>query len=210
MWSPEYCDESGQNCFQAAEVNSTPPPSTPTVTYSWSTGGWGSCSGACGTSGTQSRSVQCRSSQGGVVGDGQCSGSKPTQNKSCTNASCSNPPSVTYSWTTGGWGSCSGSCGTNGTRYRSVQCRSSQGALVGDGQCSGSKPSQSTSCTNSACTPPAGNKSCAATLNPQWGSIPNANHGRIVTVSQISNGRTSTWQCDDGTWIMMSSHIDRK
>ena len=100
----------------------------------WQTGPWGSCSGACGTNGTQYRTVTCPSAAG-------CSGSPPASSQSCTNAAC---PLGT--WQTGPWGSCSGACGTTGTQTRTVTCPSVYG-------CSGPAPASSQSCTSAACPP---------------------------------------------------------
>ncbi|WP_321311668.1 DUF4214 domain-containing protein [Halarcobacter sp.] len=61
--------------------------------------------------------------------------------------------SLTYSWVEGDWSSCQGECGTNnGTQTRTVQCKASDGSLVNDSYCSGTKPSTSQSCTASECT----------------------------------------------------------
>ena len=58
----------------------------------------------------------------------------------------------TYTWSTGSWGSCTGSCGTNnGMQYRTVTCVYSNTTTVADSFCSGAKPSTSQACTASAC-----------------------------------------------------------
>jgi len=53
--------------------------------YSWYTSNWGSC-----TSGTQTRTVECRSNIGTVVSDGQCTATKPAVSQSCV-SSCQAP-----------------------------------------------------------------------------------------------------------------------
>lgn len=63
---------------------------TPTLTtYSWSTGAWSACSGACGTNNaTQTRAVTCTASTGGSVADGMCSTAKPAVSQACTASVC--------------------------------------------------------------------------------------------------------------------------
>eukprot|EP00958_Prasinococcus_capsulatus_P023825 scaffold3619_cov328-Prasinococcus_capsulatus_cf.AAC.12 len=114
------------------------------VTYDWSQGSWGACSETCG-GGTRSRTVQCVSSLGAVVGDSACTGSKPDSSQSCNTQAC-----VTYGWSEGPWDACSETCG-GGTRSRTVQCVSSLGVVVGDSACTGSKPDSSQSCNTQAC-----------------------------------------------------------
>ncbi len=109
--------------------------------YAWAAGGWGGCSASCG-SGSQSRSVYCQRSDGASVSDSLCSGTRPASSQGCSNyGSCG------YSWQTGGWGSCSASCG-NGSQSRSVWCRRSDGSTVSDSYCGGGRPSSSTGCSN--------------------------------------------------------------
>src|SRR5690606_34839033 len=95
-----------------------PPTPAPGNTYTWATGAWGLCSAtACGTSGTQTRDVYCKRQDGVRVGDGNCSGSKPSSSKSCSAAACT----YTYAWYTGNWGACSvTACGQTGTKSRTV------------------------------------------------------------------------------------------
>ena len=128
-------------CPSAAGCSGSPPASSQSCTNAacaplgtWQTGPWSSCSGACGTTGTQTRTVTCPSAAG-------CSGTEPASSQSCTNAAC---PLGT--WQTGPWGSCSGACGTTGTQTRTVTCPSVYG-------CSGPAPASSQSCTSAACPP---------------------------------------------------------
>src|SRR5690606_37208478 len=64
------------------------PPPTP-VTYAWSTGSWSGCSAtACGSSGTQTRSVVCKANTGTTVADNLCSQPKPATSRSCSARAC--------------------------------------------------------------------------------------------------------------------------
>eukprot|EP01006_Ploeotia_vitrea_P034698 TRINITY_DN65790_c14_g1_i2.p1 TRINITY_DN65790_c14_g1~~TRINITY_DN65790_c14_g1_i2.p1 ORF type:complete len:1985 (+),score=893.63 TRINITY_DN65790_c14_g1_i2:504-5957(+) len=117
-------------------------------TYSWSSGEWSSCSVACG-GGTQTRTVECKSSTGPVVDDSYCSGAgtKPATSQSCNTAACE-----TYNWEELQWGPCSKTCG-DGTRSRVVRCTAqSNGAIVDDSNCDAqTKPATSGSCNEGAC-----------------------------------------------------------
>jgi len=63
----------------------TPGPGPGPGPGTWTTGTWGSCTGACGTTGSQTRSVTCSS-------PGTCSGSAPASTRSCTTTACALPP----------------------------------------------------------------------------------------------------------------------
>lgn len=59
------------------------------VTYAWSIGAWGSCQptsffNTCSTTGTRSRTVVCRDSNGMTVADSRCPAPKPAVSQSCT------------------------------------------------------------------------------------------------------------------------------
>lgn len=58
--------------------------------YSWVvTADWGACSAvACGTSGTQTRTVQCQRNDGAFVGDVFCTSPKPATSQSCSAPAC--------------------------------------------------------------------------------------------------------------------------
>jgi hypothetical protein len=49
-------------------------------TYAWTPGAWGDC---LSTTKTQTRSVECRRSDGVTVADSYCTGSKPASSQSC-------------------------------------------------------------------------------------------------------------------------------
>ncbi|MDR2189678.1 MAG: hypothetical protein LBP53_00285, partial [Candidatus Peribacteria bacterium] len=58
------------------------------------------------TNGTQSRTVQCKGSDGSVVADNMCSGTKPGTSQTCsagcsgisTSQTCNTSACTTYSW----------------------------------------------------------------------------------------------------------------
>lgn len=86
---------SGVTVYSADQTFTTTAP-PPEYTYSWSAGAYGSCSAtACGTTGTQTRSVVCRRSDGAIVDDAFCSLPKPVTSISCS------APACPFSWTTG-------------------------------------------------------------------------------------------------------------
>ena len=64
--------------------------------------------------------------------------------KSLVNGRC-----LGYEWYTGNRWSCNTSCGS-GTKYRTVECRRSDGKSAPDNKCSGTKPSSSTSCSSTS------------------------------------------------------------
>ena len=186
MRSDLYCDFDGNNCFRPCEVSGS---CVAVAQGTWQTGSWGSCSGACGTSGTQSRSVSCPSSAG-------CSGSRPPSTRSCQNASC---PVAQGTWQTGSWGGCTGACGTTGTRYRSVTCSSSAG-------CAGSQPASTQSCTTNACAL----RSCDTSRpsrGPYFATIPARPHGAVVTVPGDTSWTSGTYQCFNGTWNTITAPV---
>ncbi|MFA6973343.1 MAG: thrombospondin type-1 domain-containing protein [Parcubacteria group bacterium] len=119
----------------------------PVVTYSWSSGAWGTCGGgSCGNNnGTHTRTVVCKDSNGNTVADSNCSGTKPTTSETCMMAACA------YSWKNGAWGACNPSCGS-GTQLRSVWCEDSSGYVVANSNCSGTAPADNQACNNGACT----------------------------------------------------------
>jgi hypothetical protein len=57
---------------------------TVTYTYNWYEGSWGKCSAECGT-GTQTRTVYCKRSDGLKVADSYCKTRKPAPSQSCSN-----------------------------------------------------------------------------------------------------------------------------
>jgi len=82
MRSDQYCNLAGTVCASIEEMIGGG------STYSWNTSSWGACAGACGTTGTQSRSVSCRSSAGQTVSNALCSGTRPASTRSCSTGAC--------------------------------------------------------------------------------------------------------------------------
>jgi len=62
------------------------------------------------------------------------------------------PPVYTYAWFGSAYGACIGQCGTNGTRSRTVQCKRSDGQIVPDNRCTGTKPPTTEPCAMAACS----------------------------------------------------------
>jgi hypothetical protein len=132
----------------------------PVDTYSWQTGGWGTCS-----NNVQYRSVECKNQNGSVVSDGLCGGGKPA-----TSQSCSSGPTDTYSWHQGSWGACN-----NGTQTRTVYCKNQNGTQVSDGLCGGGKPATSQSCSTGG-----GNPRYDWHQNGYWQSCGNGQQAWII------------------------------
>lgn len=105
--------------------------------FSWSIGRWGGCdASACG-SGTQTRIVQCQRSDGVIVADNYCSGTKPITSQSCADV-------CLYYWSCGNWVTQSnGNICTKGTATRTCSCygKGSSTIIVADSYCNpGDKP----------------------------------------------------------------------
>lgn len=111
---------------------------TQACSYSWIIGSYSSCSNTCG-SGTQTRSVVCKRTDGLQVADSYC-GTKPAVSRACTSVS-----SCTYAWSYTSWGACDADCNRYGTQTRSIVCKRSDGSTVSDSYC-GSKPDTSKEC----------------------------------------------------------------
>ena len=86
----------------------------PLWTYSWSIGGWGTCSATCG-GGTQTRTVTCiRSGDNRTFGDNVCTafgaGTKPPTSQPCNTQSCVQVYTGVGSCRASGSAYCSGNC----------------------------------------------------------------------------------------------------
>ncbi|MCU0678355.1 MAG: hypothetical protein MUF19_02075 [Candidatus Pacebacteria bacterium] len=153
-WSPEYCDELGNNCWDP----SLGPPG----------GGGGDTITVGGRCFEPAWAVTCNWNWSGDGNDNSmyirpisvtpsavCSSvGRSYQYHSMIFAECSGP--ATYSWQTGAYGSCSATsykCGSNsGVRTRTVSCVSTTGTVVADSNCTGTKPATTVTCSNTPCS----------------------------------------------------------
>lgn len=110
--------------------------------YQWQTGSFAPVAPACGST-TQTRTVTCQRSDGQQVEDKQCAAQKPDTEKQTTDYGA-----CTYIWNVGSYSAPSATCGT-ATQTRNVTCSRSDGAAVGDAQCSASVTKPATSQTTS-------------------------------------------------------------
>jgi len=104
----------------------------PTVTATWETGTWGTCSATCG-GGTQTRTVECST---GTAAD--CTETEPASSQDCN-------PSACPTWNIGSWGTCSVTCG-GGTQTRTVECSTANAA-----DCTETEPASSQDCNPENC-----------------------------------------------------------
>lgn len=147
------CQDSNGNTVADNFCTTSKPPTAQTcnpqacLTYNWSAGGFGACSATCG-GGTQTQSVVCKDSDGNTTNDSLCTGAKPATTQTCNPQAC-----VTYSWSQGGWGICSATCG-GGTQTQSVTCRDNNGNTVANSFCAGTPPPSTQSCNTQACAKP--------------------------------------------------------
>jgi len=110
-------------------------------------------------------------------------------------ASTSPPPDVdhtSYAWVSGGWGSCSKSCG-GGTQVQTVVCQRNDGVAVDESFCDGDKPASAQTCNTEACEVDhwvtsgfgACSVSCGGGIQTQTVSCQNQN-GTVVDASHCS------------------------
>jgi len=107
-------------------------------------------------------------------------------------------PTITYSWNTGSWGTCSGDCGTNNaTQTRSITCTASTGGGVADGMCSTAKPATTQACTASICPPPVTYSWSTGSWNTCSGDCGtnNATQSRSVTCRASTGGSVADGMC---------------
>jgi len=150
------CTRSDGTAADPASCTGTKPVSQQAATdyngcgFTWEVGSWNSAE-LCGESATQTRSVQCRRSDGTAVADGSCivggSGPKPAVAQTVSSFS-----GCGYAWktTTGAWSS---TCSDSATRINTVVCQRSDGAAADDSMCAGqAPPRQETQGVYSSCT----------------------------------------------------------
>lgn len=79
-----------------------------------------------------------------------CAASSDCQSGTCNAGTCTEP---TYAWKTTAFGTCSASSCALGQQSRTVWCERSDGTTVADTMCTGTRPVQSQTCTNTTgCT----------------------------------------------------------
>lgn len=187
--SDGYHDPVTTNCSGSKPATSQTAEVTTGCSYTWETSSWGSCTGGAGTwqytawspvsgcgdvtqtrdatceananSGSQSRTVVCRRSDGTIDSNSECQnalGDPPATTQTCTPTSgfscgTKGPTSQTvtltdtcsYTWKTSSWSAWSSTCSTNATRTRSVWCERSDGTpeTSNPSLCGPSKPAES-------------------------------------------------------------------
>jgi parallel beta-helix repeat protein len=162
--------------------------------YTWDSQTWGACSAtACGTQGAQTRAVVCVKDNGDVVADSFCTSPKPNVSRTCSAPTCQ----YTYFYVVSGWSSCSASaCGTTGTQTRFVSCTRSDGQVVVDSYCSGTKPTTSQNCSAPACsgafTPPVRARGTASLSVKDFGAVGNGIHDDTANIQNAINALPAT------------------
>jgi hypothetical protein len=197
-----YCQRSdGATVADSSCTGTKPATSTGTTDYSacsytWQASGW-STPNACGWT-TSTRSVWCQRSDGATVADSSCGGAKPATTQSDTNYN-----SCTYSYSYGGWGSCSASCG-GGTQYRSATCYRSDGTAVDNAYCGAAVTAQS--CNTQACAPVLGTFSMVSKAN--CGSYKNTGQTYSYTISNSGSGTITgiSFSCSGGPFSADSGY----
>lgn len=109
------------------------------------------------------------------------------------------PTPTTYSWSTGAWSSCSGSCGiNNATQTRSVICVASTGGSVSDGMCTTTKPATTQACTASICPPPPPLNNAPVITSSATVSVDENNVTALTITATDSDGDTLTYSISGG------------
>lgn len=114
----------------------------------WYQGGFGTCSKNCG-SGTQTQTVECRTSGGDPQADSVCEassadiGAKPASSQVCNIQACG-------IWTEPSFGSCSITCG-GGTQTRDSQCTIDATPVVDSSCDADTQPVESQACNTDTC-----------------------------------------------------------
>ena len=112
-----------------------------TCEYAWNVGSW-STTPACGPT-DESRTVQCRRSDGTMVADASCTDVKPVTNRTAADGTTSYS-ACTFAWRTSAWSPIPpATCGST-MRTRSVSCVRSDGTDAPTSSCPATKPSETT------------------------------------------------------------------
>ncbi len=130
--------------------------------FSWVIGAWSpsACPSECGTSVSQTRTIQCRSDRTGLTTLASNCSAAPTTTRACSSNACE----YTYSWETGEPGACE-TVGSTCVAPRSLGCKRNDGVFVTHAYCdAGQKPSLTQACNASACPTTPDPNQC---VNPQ-------------------------------------------
>ncbi|XP_028919957.1 ADAMTS-like protein 2 isoform X1 [Ornithorhynchus anatinus] len=143
----------------------------------WEMSEWSECPARCGEQSVVTRDIRC--SEDEKLCDAN---TRPLAEKNCTGPPCDRQ------WTVSDWGPCSGSCG-QGRMIRHVYCKTSDGRVVPEAQCSlEAKP---------LAIHPCGDKNCPAHWLAQDWERCNTTCGRgvkkrIVLCLELINGKLKT------------------
>jgi hypothetical protein len=164
-------------------VDQQPATDYSTCTYGWSADAWSAWSTSCGT-GTRTRGVSCRSSDGRTVADAQCTTARPeTSQEAYQISGCG------YNWTTEAWRAPAAACGAT-TQDRPVYCLRTDGALVGDEMCAaGSRPPATQATTDY--------QACSYAWTAGAWSAPSTTCGEAVQTRAVSCTRSDGAAADD-------------
>ena len=153
VWSPEYCDENGEDCLSIDQMGSGGGNSNSTtitvggrcfepaaaVSCMWNWSGDGNDTAMFVTYDLVSPQSACQGNHRNFV------------SYKIILAQCQSSYTYTYSWSSGSWGSCQSvnyaNCDPRGTQSRTVSCKRSDGVTVASTFCTGTKPATSQSCS---------------------------------------------------------------
>lgn len=164
-----------------------PPPPVPVV-YEWNIGDWGGCSATtCNTSGTETRSVTCRTTAGAPAADSACSQPKPQTTRPCSARACN---ACALPW----GGSIGHGQSVPAFQASQVACGQTcqqQARACNDGVLNGSFTNQN--CSVASC---AVNGACGSANGQTFQTAPTTNLCNSGTASSVSSGAASfTWTC---------------
>ena len=164
------------------------------VTYKWKPSSYSSCNETCG-GGTQTRSLSCiRSTDERPVSHGDCSASTmPQTRRVCNTQAC-----PTYKWKPSSYSPCNKKCG-GGTQTRSLSCiRSTDNAIVSNGDCSDStEPQTRRVCNTQACPTYKWKPNSYSPCNKKCGG---GTQTRLLScIRSTDNAIVSNGDCSDST-----------
>jgi hypothetical protein len=176
-----YADEASCASLGAKPAESETTTQTSGCTYDWKPAPWGAAAPACGAS-VHSRTVTCTRSDGTAADASLCTGTRPASTEAVADYS-----TCSYAWQVGQWNGASAVCGDTITQTRSVNCRRSDGATVGDASCTAARPASSQTISDySGCsyswqtTSSAWSSTCSATATRTNASVCRRSDGTTV------------------------------